>query len=212
MRQERLCGCDPTLGSGLSPELSGVPVGANQSLLKGVGCGGNFSQVEGGSSETRAVPQPSVSSKSSKASPACHTAWPEQELSVLGTAGTRGTKPRPCRDTAVGATQGMCVSLAHAPELFLLLPSSGSCRAAGHSAGRSHLVSLAEPCLSLTAIQLLRDKEPGTFLVRDSTSYRGSFGLAMKVPGSPSSSQTGMGVQTGRCFKGLTGTTQTKAS
>ncbi|NWR63351.1 TENS4 protein, partial [Bucorvus abyssinicus] len=41
------------------------------------------------------------------------------------------------------------------------------------------------------AIQLLRDKEPGTFVVRDSTSYRGSFGLAMKVPTSPSSSQPG---------------------
>ncbi|NWI21006.1 TENS4 protein, partial [Crypturellus soui] len=32
------------------------------------------------------------------------------------------------------------------------------------------------------AIRLLKDKEPGTFVVRDSTSYRGSFGLAMKVP------------------------------
>ncbi|NXP71342.1 TENS4 protein, partial [Ramphastos sulfuratus] len=31
------------------------------------------------------------------------------------------------------------------------------------------------------AIQLLKDKEPGTFVVRDSTSYRGSFGLAMKL-------------------------------
>uniref|UniRef100_A0A8B9PQE0 Tensin 4 n=1 Tax=Apteryx owenii TaxID=8824 RepID=A0A8B9PQE0_APTOW len=36
------------------------------------------------------------------------------------------------------------------------------------------------------AIQLLKDKEPGTFIVRDSTSYRGSFGLAMKVLVSPS--------------------------
>ncbi|XP_053944485.1 tensin-4 isoform X2 [Cuculus canorus] len=41
------------------------------------------------------------------------------------------------------------------------------------------------------AIQLLKDREPGTFVVRDSTSYRGSFGLAMKVPISPSGSQTG---------------------
>ncbi|CAG06152.1 unnamed protein product, partial [Tetraodon nigroviridis] len=33
---------------------------------------------------------------------------------------------------------------------------------------------------------LVKDKEAGTFVVRDSTSYRGSFGLAMKVePGSP---------------------------
>ncbi|XP_068023106.1 tensin-4 isoform X2 [Melanerpes formicivorus] len=43
------------------------------------------------------------------------------------------------------------------------------------------------------AIQLLRDKEPGTFVVRDSTSYRGSFGLAMKVPSAAPSSQTGDG-------------------
>ncbi|KAF7239112.1 Tensin-4 [Varanus komodoensis] len=31
------------------------------------------------------------------------------------------------------------------------------------------------------AVQLLTDKLPGTFIMRDSTSYRGSFGLAMKV-------------------------------
>ncbi|NXW42254.1 TENS4 protein, partial [Nyctiprogne leucopyga] len=38
------------------------------------------------------------------------------------------------------------------------------------------------------AIQLLKDKEPGTFVVRDSTSYRGSFGLAMKVSPADASS------------------------
>ncbi|XP_040893051.1 tensin-4-like [Toxotes jaculatrix] len=32
---------------------------------------------------------------------------------------------------------------------------------------------------------LVKDKDPGTFVVRDSTSYRGSFGLAMKVDQSP---------------------------
>ncbi|XP_063815862.1 tensin-4 [Pseudophryne corroboree] len=36
------------------------------------------------------------------------------------------------------------------------------------------------------AIEFLKDKVPGTFIIRDSTSYRGSFGLAMKVPGMPS--------------------------
>uniref|UniRef100_A0A8C5WLF4 Tensin 4 n=1 Tax=Leptobrachium leishanense TaxID=445787 RepID=A0A8C5WLF4_9ANUR len=35
-------------------------------------------------------------------------------------------------------------------------------------------------------IAFLKDKEPGTFFIRDSTSFRGSFGLAMKVPGVPS--------------------------
>ncbi|XP_030592784.1 tensin-4 [Archocentrus centrarchus] len=34
---------------------------------------------------------------------------------------------------------------------------------------------------------LLKDKEAGTFVVRDSTSYRGSFGLAMKVDQTPAS-------------------------
>lgn len=31
----------------------------------------------------------------------------------------------------------------------------------------------------------MKDEEAGTFVVRDSTSYRGSFGLAMKVDQSP---------------------------
>ncbi|KAM5134783.1 tensin-4 [Mantella aurantiaca] len=39
------------------------------------------------------------------------------------------------------------------------------------------------------AIEYLKDKEPGTFIIRDSTSYRGSFGLAMKIPGTPSKAE-----------------------
>ncbi|XP_069607701.1 tensin-4 isoform X1 [Ranitomeya imitator] len=35
------------------------------------------------------------------------------------------------------------------------------------------------------AIELLKDKEPGAFIIRDSTSYRGCFGLAVKVPATP---------------------------
>ncbi|XP_072502471.1 tensin-4 isoform X2 [Notamacropus eugenii] len=40
------------------------------------------------------------------------------------------------------------------------------------------------------AIELLRMEEPGAFVIRDSTSYRGSFGLAMKVLESPTSLQS----------------------
>lgn len=32
------------------------------------------------------------------------------------------------------------------------------------------------------AIEFLKDKPPGSFIVRDSTSYPGGYGLAMKVP------------------------------
>lgn len=38
----------------------------------------------------------------------------------------------------------------------------------------------------LLAEALVKGKEAGTFVVRDSTSYRGSFGLAMKVDQTPS--------------------------
>ncbi|XP_012621289.2 tensin-4 [Microcebus murinus] len=39
------------------------------------------------------------------------------------------------------------------------------------------------------AIELLRKEEPGTFVIRDSSSYRGSFGLALKVQEAPASAQ-----------------------
>lgn len=39
----------------------------------------------------------------------------------------------------------------------------------------------------LPAEACLRDKEAGAFVIRDSTSFRGSFGLAMKVDQSPTS-------------------------
>ncbi|XP_069490662.1 tensin-4 [Ambystoma mexicanum] len=39
-------------------------------------------------------------------------------------------------------------------------------------------------------VECLMGKEPGAFIIRDSTSYRGSFGLAMKVPFSPSAANS----------------------
>ncbi|XP_023573957.1 tensin-4 isoform X2 [Octodon degus] len=39
------------------------------------------------------------------------------------------------------------------------------------------------------AIELLRKEEPGAFVIRDSSSYRGSFGLALKVQEAPASAQ-----------------------
>nr|XP_015217752.1 PREDICTED: tensin-4 [Lepisosteus oculatus]XP_015217753.1 PREDICTED: tensin-4 [Lepisosteus oculatus] len=46
---------------------------------------------------------------------------------------------------------------------------------------------------------LLRDREPGSFIVRDSTSYRGSFGLALKVQEVPASASA-----TGKSGEGST--------
>lgn len=40
---------------------------------------------------------------------------------------------------------------------------------------------------SLAAIAVLKDKEPGSFIVRDSHSFRGAYGLAMKVATPPPS-------------------------
>lgn len=39
--------------------------------------------------------------------------------------------------------------------------------------------------LSAAAIAVLKDKEPGTFLIRDSNSFQGAYGLALKVATPP---------------------------
>lgn len=48
-------------------------------------------------------------------------------------------------------------------------------------------ISLFIPlCLSLfAAIAVLKDKEPGSFLIRDSNSFQGAYGLALKVAYAP---------------------------
>lgn len=38
---------------------------------------------------------------------------------------------------------------------------------------------------SFAAIALLKDREPGAFVIRDSHSFRGAYGLAMKVAFAP---------------------------
>ena len=42
-------------------------------------------------------------------------------------------------------------------------------------------------CSPPPAIAMLKDKEPGSFIVRDSHSFRGAYGLAMKVATPPPS-------------------------
>lgn len=48
---------------------------------------------------------------------------------------------------------------------------------------------------------MVKDKEAGTFVVRDSTSYRGSFGLAMKVD-QTSTNQTATATHPGKLLLG----------
>lgn len=42
-------------------------------------------------------------------------------------------------------------------------------------------------CFFAVAIGILKDKEPGSFIIRDSHSFRGAYGLAMKVATPPPS-------------------------
>lgn len=54
--------------------------------------------------------------------------------------------------------------------------------------GVKFLLSLLHltPCVpSTAAIAVLKDKEPGTFLIRDSNSFQGAYGLALKVATPP---------------------------
>lgn len=55
---------------------------------------------------------------------------------------------------------------------------------------RQAVWTLTNVCVSLLpspAIAMLKDKEPGSFIVRDSHSFRGAYGLAMKVATPPPS-------------------------
>lgn len=45
------------------------------------------------------------------------------------------------------------------------------------------------------AIALLKDKDPGAFLIRDSHSFQGAYGLALKVATPPPSAQPWKGTQ-----------------
>lgn len=59
----------------------------------------------------------------------------------------------------------------------------------------------------IPAIGLLRKEEPGAFVVRDSTSYRGSFGLALKVHEAPVPAQNRSGTHQSVLTQGLTDAT-----
>ncbi|KAB0398622.1 hypothetical protein E2I00_013868, partial [Balaenoptera physalus] len=62
-------------------------------------------------------------------------------------------------------------------------------------ATRSHSQTLPDAPLTTSpeAIELLRKEEPGAFIVRDSSSYRGSFGLALKVQEAPAPAENRSG-------------------
>ena len=50
------------------------------------------------------------------------------------------------------------------------------------------------------AIAILKDKEPGTFVVRDSNSFQGAFGLALKVAQAPAGVAAADGTELVRHF------------
>ncbi|KAH0626847.1 hypothetical protein JD844_002101 [Phrynosoma platyrhinos] len=68
-------------------------------------------------------------------------------------------------------------------KLKMTQPGSGMFSSINHS-NKSSSESSHSSSSSLDTVQLLMDESPGSFIMRDSTSYRGSFGLAMKVSGS----------------------------
>lgn len=45
------------------------------------------------------------------------------------------------------------------------------------------------PFLFIVAINMLKDQDPGAFVIRDSHSFRGAYGLAMKVASPPPTAQ-----------------------
>lgn len=100
---------------------------------------------------------------------------------LMGTWGPKGEAPR-------------------TPQWSEPIPGAPSCRGAGTpgapapAAQEQRAATRAPPVLPATsvcsappAIAMLKDKEPGSFIVRDSHSFRGAYGLAMKVATPPPS-------------------------
>ncbi|TRY82972.1 hypothetical protein DNTS_004594 [Danionella cerebrum] len=68
---------------------------------------------------------------------------------------------------------------------FPLSRSMTSMSYASHSSSPTR--STPSPDFMMAAIAVLKDKEPGSFIIRDSHSFRGAYGLAMKVATPPPS-------------------------
>ena len=86
--------------------------------------------------------------------------WSSSEIcALLGTGGPAGVLP------------------------YIVISKNVISREGGPSGLRDSSSPLLFPLLS--AIALLKDQEPGAFIIRDSHSFRGAYGLAMKVSSPP---------------------------
>lgn len=112
--------------------------------------------------------------------------------------GSAGSSSSHCRANGDVGSQGRGPQ--DTPVVTEPIPGALSCRGAGTpgapapAAQEQRAATRTPPVLPATsvcsappAIAMLKDKEPGSFIVRDSHSFRGAYGLAMKVATPPPS-------------------------